>query len=149
MRGQIINKVTLATRVKVKSLKVKFIIEETTILPTIEWSFFSCFTRDDKANIGEILNRCFYSLFSATTIKTTTDKNFDHVHIWSGKKNGQVLSYTIIYDQMDVKLIIIKNTLKKLFLSSELIFEGAGLEFKMLKTTKVQSSESNISIDKF
>ena len=26
---------------------------------------------------------------------------------------------------------------------------GAGLEFKMLKTTKVQSSESNISIDKF
>ena len=26
---------------------------------------------------------------------------------------------------------------------------GAGLEIKMLKTTKVQSSESNISIDKF
>ena len=27
--------------------------------------------------------------------------------------------------------------------------KGAGLDFKMLKTTKVQSSESNISIDKF
>ena len=27
--------------------------------------------------------------------------------------------------------------------------DGAGLEFKILKTTKVQSSESNISIDKF
>ena len=29
------------------------------------------------------------------------------------------------------------------------LVNGAGLEFKMLKTTKVQSSESNISIDKF
>ena len=28
-------------------------------------------------------------------------------------------------------------------------FSGAGLEFKMLKTTKVQSSESNILFDKF
>ena len=42
-----------------------------------------------------------------------------------------------------------KNAFKDKSTDLSLYFFGAGLEFKMLKTTKVQSSENNISIDKF
>ena len=68
---------------------------------------------------------------------------FPNLKKWLGGKrfgsNEEVITETNAYFEGLEKTYYLKG-IKNL---------GAGLEFKMLKTTKVQSSGSNIAIDKF
>ena len=124
----------------------------------------------------KIIRKVLISIFQVTTLNsykflfTDVSKTENLIpwnsNLWNSKaekkkfpeqKNTdfRILSESTIQISFIREIDILKSHCRNnQFINQSIIVEkqiqnGAGLEFKMLKTTKVQSSESNISIDKF